>query len=273
VYRTGYLTATADKTTTATKHAADDGPTVLLSCSLVDLSNLFSAVSIFTVALTFAIATADGKVHPASDWPFLSDLWADKPTNMISRYFVCLGAGIVALEQGGHYFLAAPARTAAPKANLALHALSLAALLGLSGVGACNEKELWPLHEACATLFFGGFGAYMLIDALWMAYGHARGHPLEMSRTRLTACGVLAVAFNTYKLADVAYWLGLLPTTPYSAIAVLEWTAWVAFLLYARFHVNVYPDAPTYHLAIVRLSRAAPTALSSHTASLLQSHA
>jgi len=152
---TGYVT-TATTPTFAAKKTADDEPSVLLSASLLELCNTFAAVSVGTVALTFVIATHNGKVDPSHEWPMLSDLWADKPTNMISRYFVCLGAGVTMLEQAGHLFLAAPHRTGAPKANGALHALSLAALLGLSGVGACNEKELGELHFAFANLFFGG---------------------------------------------------------------------------------------------------------------------
>ena len=270
-YAAGYVTtASADATTStkamlAAKKTADDGPSVLLSASLLELCNTFSAVSIGTVALTFVIATHNGKVDPAKEWPMLSDLWADKPTNMISRYFVCLGAGLTALEQAGHFFLAAPHRTDAPKANGALHVLSLAALLGLSGVGACNEKELSMLHFAFATLFFGGMGAYMVLDALWLVHGHLRGR-LAAPRAHLAALGLLALAFNAYKLAHLADELGVL-AVPRSSLAVLEWSAWITFLLYVRFHVTVYPEAPKYRLAIIKRA----TALSSHTASLLQS--
>jgi len=264
-YCTGYVTSATTPTTAAKKTAADE-PSVLLSASLLELCNTFAAISVGTVALTFVIATHNGKVDPAHEWPMLSDLWADKPTNMISRYFVCLGAGVTMLEQAGHLFLAAPHRTGAPKANGALHALSLAALLGLSGVGACNEKELGELHFAFANLFFGGMGAYMVLDALWLVHGHLRGHQLAMPRAHLAALGLLALAFNAYKATHLAHHMGVL-AVPRSSLAVLEWTAWLTFLLYVRFHVAVYPEAPKYRLAIIKRA-AAP---SSHRAALLQS--
>jgi len=39
------------------------------------------------------------QIHPFIDWPMLSAMWVSPPSNILSRYFVCLGALLCALSQ------------------------------------------------------------------------------------------------------------------------------------------------------------------------------
>jgi len=76
-------------------------------------------------------------------------MWVSPPSNIISRYMVCLGALLAAASQLSHLLLSNVARARTLRGyglylNALLHAISLAGLFGLAVVGApraaANER-------------------------------------------------------------------------------------------------------------------------------------
>ncbi len=201
--------------------------TELSSFSARELMYITLVMNFACVGLTFVLSTLDGTIHPRDSWPALSDMWISTPSNMISRYMVCLGSLICFLTQIGHFFHTNPLR-GATRANLALHCLSWIGLAGLMIVGACNEDENPRFHQVGAAIFFSCHCLYFVLDAWWS--------PL-MRPTRLTVA-VAAAAVYFYMLVE-----GLVnggdglrgdATAPplgfHSLLHGLEWLTWLSFL-------------------------------------------
>lgn len=102
----------------------------------------------------------------AKSWPWISDLWVHKPSNMISRYAICLSGALVCVTSLGYYVAVKAERARRPRVTRLSLVCSLVAGAGLMGVGACNEHETLSLHVACASLFFGGLATWMILDLL-----------------------------------------------------------------------------------------------------------
>ena len=265
--------------------AAPPSATLLAAVNVNTLLLGTLASSAGTVALTFAISLLDGTIDPKKDWPMISDLWWAKPDDMISRFLVVGGVSIAQLTMIGHYFLSAPHRQGgcAKRANLALHALAFVGLLGLDGVGVCDEKEGPLFHSTSAAIFFGSFGVYMLVDGLWgnkLWNGGRRVAGLLAAVTMLAAKGT---QYYTWSLARPARWWVLPGATSWaedpiedphlfglgSSISILEWTAWASFLVYLYVSVTAYPAMTDVRLALVKDSAPATTTAKKGAAPLL----
>ena len=134
------------------------------SVTVATLARLTVGLGVATIAATFAIALGEHTISPVHQWPYISDLWVSKPSNMISRYTVCLTGALVVLTQLGHYAAVQPSRKRHATTSLVAHAASLVSGFALMGVGMCNEKETAAVHYACAAAFFGTVVVWMLLD-------------------------------------------------------------------------------------------------------------
>jgi hypothetical protein len=124
-------------------------PSPLASWSEKGLVRIVQRMVAVTVSTTFLLSWADGTIHPRSAWPTLCDMWVSPPSNIISRYMVCLGGLLAAASQLSHLLLSNVARARTLRGfglylNALLHAISLAGLFGLAVVGApcaaANER-------------------------------------------------------------------------------------------------------------------------------------
>lgn len=138
--------------------------TVHRSISVATLAKGAIAFAVGTIGYTFVVALHDGVIHPLEEWPMISDLWVHKPSNMISRYTVCLGGWLLAVAQVGHYAAVRPNRASSPRLNFIGCVCGVVSAIGLVGVGACNERENKPVHYTSAMTFFGCFALWALID-------------------------------------------------------------------------------------------------------------
>lgn len=270
VYEVGFTNAgTITTSKLLTKNAGSTSLSVIWSMTLPSMTSLVIWLSVLTVAVTFVISVVNGDVAPQSSWPYISDLWVKQPNDMISRYFVCLGGYILMLTQIGHYYLTAPYRPSGSKFNVVLHGISVIAGFGLCCVGACNEKEDRNIHDTAAAVFFGGFGVYAVLDILWdLIDGHVTVHHL----VGLPA-GFVCIA---YKIVDVclkikvidfapiavpgSYYLPMYTAgfSPNDLFAVVEWAAWIAFLVAMYSTTNSKADAKDYSLSILRSTTPKP---------------
>ena len=186
----------------------------------------------------------------------ISDLWVHQPSNMISRYLVCLGASLLALAHVGHYCAVLPSR--APKAaTLKFGAVSgVASAVGLCLVGACNEEELYPLHISSAIVFFAGF-------ALWAVADLRSSANVWQGSSRAAAVVSLAI-FVASKGAQLCHVLkrGSMRGGYHSPStwAALEWLAAAALIGYFTISSNATPEIRTNVIALYRTDSQRTTA-------------
>jgi hypothetical membrane protein len=124
-----------------------------------------------TLAFTFGIACAQGTIEPRVSWPYISDLWVAKPSNMISRFAICLTGAMIGVSQLGHYAAVSLPRAGRPRLTKLALAFSVLAGLGLMGVGMCNKQETPSVHFGSAAVFFGSLALWMPLD-LATSVGH-----------------------------------------------------------------------------------------------------
>jgi hypothetical membrane protein len=124
-----------------------------------------------TLAFTFGIACAQGTIEPRVSWPYISDLWVHQPSNMISRFAICLTGAMIGVSQLGHYAAVSLPRAGRPRLTKLAHAFSVLAGVGLIGVGMCNKQETPSVHFGSAAVFFGSLALWMPLD-LATSVGH-----------------------------------------------------------------------------------------------------
>jgi len=124
-----------------------------------------------TLAFTFGIACAQGTIEPRVSWPYISDLWVAKPSNMISRFAICLTGAMIGVSQLGHYAAVSLPRAGRPRLTKLALAFSVLAGLGLMGVGVCNKQETPSVHFGSAAVFFSSLALWMPLD-LATSVGH-----------------------------------------------------------------------------------------------------
>lgn len=206
-----------------------------------------------TLGLTFAIALAQGTVQPEQQWPYISDLWVQKPSDMISRLAICATGAMIAVCQLGHFAAVQAPRAAKPRLTRLAHGLSMAAGAGLMGVGACNEEETPPLHYTSAALFFGAICLWMPLD-LASSVGQWTGPSRALAVIAASACigaklGQLWCTFKhgaghhpyrTHAVDDIGVVSGVFSdVTP----QVLEWCAALTGIGYFMLTHVAAPDA------------------------------
>ena len=227
-------------------------PLVHVALSVCALSEVCLVMVVATIGYTFSVALRDGVIHPTQEWPMISDLWVHKPSNLISRYAVCLGGFLLAACQLGHHTAVAPSRTAFPVTNRISLASALVSALGLVGVGSCNEHENTLVHDVCAVTFFAGFTIWALID-LRTSVRRWVGH------SRALAVVSLAVLIGC-KLSQLCHyikhgtWTGeddlvvFNPNHP-QGLAIAEWLGTVALCSYFYLANHATPETSLTHVA------------------------
>ena len=228
--------------------------TVLISWSGRTLATLTIIMNIFTIASTFVLSTSDGTIHPWQSWPAMSDMWVSPPSNMISRYMVCLGSVVAFITQVAHYFVTSPYR--AQMLNLSLHSMTWVGLVGLMFVGACNEDEDPTVHDAGASAFFTLHCGYFVLDAMWSP--SASNSKVETLKKSLQLFGLLLVLLSWWMvlkpmLGDPkGHWLGPTQVGDHSVLHLLEWAVWAGFLFSLRSSMRELPGAGEVRLAFFR---------------------
>lgn len=226
-----------------------------------------------TVSCTFCLSWMDGTVQPLARWPALSDMWVSPPSNMISRYMVCLGALVCALSQVSHRHLSDGLRErtligCGYYANGLLHALSYTGLAGLAIVGACNLDENFVLHSVGACLFFGLHVVYFGLDALWSAQHARRSTTALAAAAWLVAAGagggLLARATGARLSSEalgVGPWVGV---GPWDILDMCEWACLGAFTVLLKTSTDAFDGQPTVHLALLGPAGPAPSPATWH---------
>merc|ERR1719317_268824 len=88
---------------------------------------------------------------------FISDMWVDKPGDWISRWGGIQGTHMGYLMQICLFFVT---KSKARRVGLIISEI---ALVGLSIVSVCNEKENWDLHISGASAYFFGYDIFILL--------------------------------------------------------------------------------------------------------------
>jgi len=224
----------------------------LASISAARLSEVTSALAVSTIAVTFGINVSEGTIHPRVEWPMISDLWVAKPSNMLSRYCVCLGGLLVALSVTTHYVAVSPRRAAHPTSLRAGTLAGVVGAVGLSCVGAINEHEDFPLHILVAATFFSGMGMWAVCD-LASSVGSWAG----ASR----AAGVICLATSiAAKLAQLMRALKICvrhgtcwpDAELHVGVAGLEWLSAACLIGYFYLANHAAPESSTTRVAIYR---------------------
>ena len=189
-----------------------------------------------------------------AEWPMISDLWVVKPSDMLSRYLVCLGAALLALSHCGHHVAAQPYRR--PRATRLGLACGLLSTGGLMLVGVCNERETGWLHSLGAVTFFAGFAGWALADlcSAGLAWRGASRAGAVVSLALLLG-SKLAQLIHLLKhrcldaLHNDAYeGLERSASNPHG-LSTLEWLATIALLTYYLLSNHALPDAHATRLA------------------------
>jgi hypothetical membrane protein len=226
-------------------------PEPLASISIQTLANVLTGIATSTIAFTFALNLHQGNIHPETEWPMISDLWVHKPSNMISRYFVCLGGSLLAICHVCHYCAVAPSRAPAHSGALKFGVVSgVVSAFGLAVVGACNEKELYPLHISSAIVFFAGFALWAIADLRSSAHvwqGGSRAAAVVSLAILVASKG--AQLCHIIKRGDMHHGYH----SP-STWAILEWLAAATLISYFVLSNNSTPEMRTSVLAIYRAS-------------------
>jgi len=184
----------------------------------------------------------------------ISDLWVVKPSDMLSRYLVCLGAALLALSHCGHHVAAQPYRR--PRATRLGLACGLLSTGGLMLVGVCNERETGWLHSLGAVTFFAGFAGWALADlcSAGLAWRGASRAGAVVSLALLLG-SKLAQLIHLLKhrcldaLHNDAYeGLERSASNPHG-LSTLEWLATIALLTYYLLSNHALPDAHATRLA------------------------
>jgi len=207
-----------------------------------------------TVATTFCFSWIDGTVHPMFRWPALSDMWVSPPSNIISRFMVCLGALVCGLSQVSHAYLSDSVRQRCLlgygyRLNSLLHSLSYTGLAGLAIVGACNLDENLALHTVGSSLFFGMHILYFGLDALWSA-PHARRHTTALAITAWLL-SVLAGAGLFARAAGVDQSLRSVHMGPLDLVNMCEWACLGAFTVLLKTSTDAFDGQPRVHIALL----------------------
>ena len=217
-------------------------PDILCSVSVRTLSECVLVLGIGTVGYTFSLALKNGSIHPATEWPMISDLWVTKPGNMLSRYFVCLGGALCGLALVAHHVAVRPKRTHHPKFLICGTAAGVTGAAALMGVGAINEDEDHTAHITCAVTFFGGmivWAACDLVSSTGVWVGHSRALGVICAGT-LLAC----------KLAQLCHVIKhgtprRDPEGAFGGTAIIEWVAYVSLLGYFGLANHAAPESKT----------------------------
>ena len=175
------------------------GYTIHASVGLSTLSLTTAFLALATIGGTFFVNLKQGTIHPMQTWPMISDLWVAKPSNMVSRYFVCLGGWLFAVCTAAHKSAVQAKRSKHPYAVKIGNVAGLASAVGLVLVGSCNEKENITLHSASAITFFAGFAVWALTDLYSSAFYWHGG-------TRAMAVVCFSV-FGGCKLGQLCHWI------------------------------------------------------------------
>lgn len=245
--------ASATSTMVPAKLPTAPAAIVHLSVTLACLAQRLLSFGLFTIGFTFSIALLDGTVHPLEEWPMISDLWVAKPSNMISRYAVCLGGWLLALVQIGHFAAVAHSRRHSPRLNLLGCGLGVISAVGMVAVGACNESENLNVHYAGASIFFAGFIMWAILDLVTSApYWIGCRRALAVVSVALLVGAKLAQLSHHLKhgsLARAGDDLVLLNRRHPKGMASMEWLASVSLMSYFYLAYTSLPETHSTCLA------------------------
>jgi len=172
---------------------------------------------------------------------YISDMWVDIPGDWISRWGGIQGSHLGYLMQVCLLF------ASSNKSRGIGLIISEIAMVGLSIVAVCNEKENPTIHFFGAGAYFGGYDIFILLTLFDNCRRLVKNKDIgEMVWIWMSFLfGIIAVVSHLYRLSSDGKIVGTLA-------ALLEWTDALAIIGFAFSDVRAHSDCAGYVFGIFR---------------------